>query len=565
MTRTYALPEMFPLCRFLWCARATNSALRRSPLSSSGAHRVKNIAIIGGGPTAVYTLAALVGSKTPIGVVIFEKCSEIGSGMPYSSDTATPSMMSNIAGFEIPPVLTPLRDWLADLDRKSLADMRLTADDIDARTYYGRLVLGRYFQAQLSQMVSRARGAGHQIELRRRTEVNDVLIKRNGITICWASPLGDGDDLFDEVVIATGHSWTRQPKGDVTDTNLVPLWPIKDVHAIAGDYIGVLGTSLSGIDAVVAIADLHGDFVEDQNGMRWALRPGHSLPRIAMLSRKGLLPEADYYYPFPLPELNSLTEDRVLEESQQGQAGLFDRLFSLFIKDLLSVIGNGGPVLHDDMSVDSFVQTYFLSRMDTDPFEYARSNLAEARAGHANRTPCRWRVSILKAHEVFEMAAPYLNEADLEVLKSKLGSVFADNYSSVPHPSIERMLALHDVGVLEVIALGDEYNVENTSHGIKVSNGGLIHNFDALIDARGQRPLGINELGFAGLVIDKTVKEMGQGAGVHLTPLVPTTGYIQCVALPILLARRPFVQGLASCAKLGAGAGQSILERVSKG
>lgn len=299
--------------------------------------------------------------------------------------------------------------------------------------------------------------------------------------------------------------------------------------------------------------------------MRWALRPGHSLPRIAMLSRKGLLPEADYYYPFPLPELNSLTEDRVIEESQQGQTGLFDRIFSLLIKDLRSVIDNGGPVLHDDMSVDSFVQTYFLSRMDTDPFEYARSNLAEARAGHANRTPCPWRVSILKAHEVFEMAAPYLNEADLDVLKSKLGSVFADNYSSVPHPSIERMLALHDMGVLEVIALGDEYNVENTSHGIKVSNGGFSHNFDALIDARGQRPLGINELGFAGLVIDKTVKEMGQGAGVHLTPLVPTTGYIQCVALPILLARRPFVQGLASCAKLGAGAGQSILERVSKG
>ncbi|MBA96786.1 MAG: hypothetical protein CMN10_04850 [Roseobacter sp.] len=556
---------MFHPLRFLLCVRATNSVLRRSTLSSSGAHRVKNIAIIGGGPTAVYTLAALIASKTPIGVVIFEKCSEIGSGMPYSSDTATPSMMSNIAGFEIPPVITPLRDWLADLDRKSLADMRLSAEEIDAKTYYGRLVLGRYFQAQLSQMVSRARGAGHQIELRRRTKVTDVLIKRNGISVFWASPLDKGDDLFDEVVIATGHSWTRLPKDEATDTNLIPLWPIKDVHAIAGDYIGVLGTSLSGIDAVVAIADLHGDFIEGKNGMRWALRAGHSLPRIAMLSRKGLLPEADYYYPFPLPELNTLTEDRVLEESQHGQTGLFDRLFSLFIKDLRAVVGKDGPVLRDDMSVDDFVDTYFSTRMATDPFEYARSNLAEARAGHANRTPCPWRISILKAHEVFEMAAPYLNEADLEVLKSKLGSVFADNYSSVPHPSIERMLALHDIGVLEVIALGNHYDVENTSSGVKISNGKFCHSFDALIDARGQRPLGINELGFAGLVIDKTVKEMGQGAGVHLTPLVPTTGYIQCVALPILLARRPFVQGLASCAKLGAGAGQSILERVNNG
>ncbi len=523
---------------------------------------MKNVAIIGGGPTALYTLTSLLTSQSPLAVTVFEKGAEIGSGMPYSSGTATPSMMSNIAGFEIPPVVTSLKDWLVSLDRPSLADMQLDPDAIDDRTYYGRLVLGRYFQAQLSELVSKGRGRGHHVTLRRHTKVVDIMIEKNGIAVSWTDPVSRDSAVFDEVVIATGHSWTRNAKANPSEPTLIPLWPIKDVNALAGDDIGVFGTSLSGIDAVVAIAERHGEFVQGDQ-ITWSVRRGHTVPKIAMLSRKGLLPEADYYYPFPLPELATLTRTRVEEECQQGQSGLLVRIFTLFAADLKRQAPRWLPKTDGPLQVDDFVDAYFSTRLGEAPFDYARRNLKEASAGHATNTACPWRVAILKAHEMFEMAAPYLDTTDLDLLKSKLGSVFADNYASVPHTSIERLLALHDAGVLEVIALGDDYQVTERADGIEVANATLSRTFDALIDARGQVPMGIDDLGFAGLVSEHTVSEMAQGSGVHLTPLVPTTGYVQCVSLPILLTRRPFVQGLDSCAKLGLSAGQSIIERLT--
>jgi hypothetical protein len=69
--------------------------------------------------------------------------------------------------------------------------------------------------------------------------------------------------------------------------------------------------------------------------------------------------------------------------------------------------------------------------------------------------------------------------------------VFVDEYATVPHLSIERMLALHSGGHLDVIALGRDHRVDSygPEPGATVLVDGERHHFPAFVDATGQRAL----------------------------------------------------------------------------
>ncbi|MGK3327968.1 FAD/NAD(P)-binding protein, partial [Escherichia fergusonii] len=47
---------------------------------------MRRIAIVGGGPTGIYTLNSLLEQQTPVSVTLFEQADEAGVGMPYSDE-----------------------------------------------------------------------------------------------------------------------------------------------------------------------------------------------------------------------------------------------------------------------------------------------------------------------------------------------------------------------------------------------------------------------------------------------------------------------------------------------
>ncbi|MEX9529494.1 FAD/NAD(P)-binding protein, partial [Escherichia coli] len=47
---------------------------------------MKKIAIVGAGPTGIYTLFSLLQQQTPLSISIFEQADEAGVGMPYSDE-----------------------------------------------------------------------------------------------------------------------------------------------------------------------------------------------------------------------------------------------------------------------------------------------------------------------------------------------------------------------------------------------------------------------------------------------------------------------------------------------
>ena len=73
---------------------------------------MKKIAIVGAGPTGIYTLFSLLQQQTPLSISIFEQADVAGVGMPYSDEENSKMMLANIASIEIPPIYCTYPEWL---------------------------------------------------------------------------------------------------------------------------------------------------------------------------------------------------------------------------------------------------------------------------------------------------------------------------------------------------------------------------------------------------------------------------------------------------------------------
>ncbi len=150
----------------------------------------RTIAIVGTGPTGIYTLLHLLDTGLPLAVTLYEKGPRAGIGMPYSPEMSNRAMLANIASIEIPPIATTYLDWLQDQPDARLRSYGLDSQDLDERQFTPRLLLGEYFRDQLMALVDRARSRGHRIDIREATEVLDIQADDAGLSVMTA----DGRD-----------------------------------------------------------------------------------------------------------------------------------------------------------------------------------------------------------------------------------------------------------------------------------------------------------------------------------------------------------------------------------
>jgi hypothetical protein len=146
----------------------------------------KQVALVGGGPTAVYTLKNLLQKADGLHVTIFEAGKVAGCGIPYSDEFNTPDMMANITSVEIPPVMTSLADWVRSADKNWLSKFGIRRDDVSERDYYPRVLLGAYYVDQLEQMIRNA-APWHQVDIETQTRVLDIIPDGKGFTLAIAN------------------------------------------------------------------------------------------------------------------------------------------------------------------------------------------------------------------------------------------------------------------------------------------------------------------------------------------------------------------------------------------
>jgi len=504
------------------------------------------IAIVGTGPTGIYALKHLIEGGKVAEVHLFERGEEAGIGLPYSSENVITSMLANIASIEIPSIVETYLDWLGGLPAGVLQSYGVEPAKLDNRRFTPRLLLGLYFRDQLLALVDRAAAAGVLVEVRECTEVSDI-IPQDGLLALSITDRSDAGP-FDRVILATGHEF---PEADEATRSYYPSpWSGLIQARVPAVRVGVLGTSLSGIDAVMAVANQHGKFVLLEDGLTFETTATGL--HLTMMSWTGVLPEADFYCPIPYEPLTIMTDAAVADCTRKSAP--LDAVFDLFSAEITAADPTyAARIALSGLTADTFSPAYFAAREAQDPFRWARKNLEEVEHNKAHKITVPWRYAILRMHEKVEEIVQGLPESDRERFDKGLKKVFVDNYAAVPSESIRRLLALREAGVLSVLALGDDYDLKRDAQGTKVTANGAVHDFDVFIDARGQKPLASSDLRFPTLrraLLDADQETPEVGDDYSLLDIPAYAGLVMA-AIPYLMHDRPFVQGITASADIG--------------
>lgn len=526
---------------------------------------MKKIAIIGAGPTGIYTFYALLGNPQPLSVSVYEQAAEAGVGMPYSDEDNSRMMLANIASIEIPPVFITYIAWLRTLSDSHLARYGVEASSLHVRQFLPRILLGEYFRHQFLEIVAQAKRQGFEVNIHEACQVTDLEATSQGVHI-WAQ--GERiPALFDLAVIATGHVWPDDSKA--TRTFFPSPWSGLMDARIPPCEVGIMGTSLSGIDAAMAVVAQHGTFKEgDDEQITFRLNKGSERLNITLMSRTGILPEADFYCPIPYEPLSIVTPEAIENAIAKGADGLLDWVFGLMVEEM----AQSDPAWSQHISlrtldVDGFSAAWFADRHQHDPFHWACANLNEVERNKREKHTVAWRYTVLRLHEAVEEIVPFLNDKDAKRFNGGLARVFIDNYAAIPSQSIRRLLALREAGIISIQALGQDYHLHEDDNQTVISAEGQTRVFDVFIDARGQKPLKTRDLPFP--TLRAQLQSCGDDipdVGNDYTLLSPESarGRIAFGALPYLMHDRPFVQGITVSADIGAAIAKAALEPPSR-
>jgi uncharacterized NAD(P)/FAD-binding protein YdhS len=475
-----------------------------------------------------------------------------------------------------------LHEWVGAQPDDYLDEIGVERDSISDRAFYPRVVVGDYFRSQFDAIIEASQASRHSIGVFENAHVEDVQPVGDQFKLCVSPEHGGAEVLFDYVVIATGHSFPSEP--ETAPGFFEAPWPATALQRIPSGKVGILGTSLSAIDAVMTVATKFGEFTKGKRGaLEYSIGAEGEALDIVMMSRKGLLPEADFYFPIPYLEPKICTQQAVDERIALGSSGLLDDIFELFRQELsVADPAYATAIELDGLTVDTFAAAYYGVRDTADPFEWAASNLAEAKLNYAEKHTVAWRYAILITHEIIETAVGSMNADDLVRFNRNFKSIFADDYATVPHLSIERLLALHRSGHLGILALGDDSKIvrDGVERGAMVELEDASLQFDTFIDATGQKTLSAIDLPFPslierGLISEaKTVTAVGnhrRTGGIDVDdqcrPLIAGVRPVRRLYVPAvsyLLHKRPFIQGITSAAELGHIVAASIIAEVTR-
>jgi uncharacterized NAD(P)/FAD-binding protein YdhS len=177
---------------------------------------------------------------------------------------------------------------------------------------------------------SEAREQGFRIRVNESCRVSDLQATEEGVRL-WVEdePVAEA---FDLAVIATGHVW---PDEEESTRTWFPARGLASWKPASPCRVGIMGTSLSGIDAAMAVAVQHGRFIgSDDDALAFRLDEASEALSIVLMSRSGILPEADFYCPIPWEPLSIVSDSAMEQAIAAGSDGLLDRVFELVAQEI---------------------------------------------------------------------------------------------------------------------------------------------------------------------------------------------------------------------------------------
>ncbi len=473
---------------------------------------MKRIAILGGGPSGLFMFKRLVESgQTDWYVDVFERKQQLGAGMPYSTEGAGREHITNVSGNEIPGLVTPISDWVKTLPEETVLQFGINPDNFNDYKVLPRLLFGQYLAAQFNLLRSKAEEAGIHTDFHLNADVADVIDfpDKDKVEVVLASK---ERFEFDHVIICTGHNWPGKLEGQVAGYFDSPYPP--DKLALKLNHpVAVRGSSLTAIDAIRTLARNNGSFKRDNGSLNFALADASENFKLVMHSKNGLLPAIRFHL-----EDSHLMKDAVLskEEIEQNRAENegFLSLDYVFEQNFKYLIRSRDPEFYEQikqMQLEEFVTAMMELRERLDPFQLFEAEYAQAEKSIKRKESVYWKEMLAVLSFAMNYPAKYFSAEDRQRLEKHLMPLIAIVIAFVPQQSAQEMLALYHRGVLELVPVGDDSEVEPQS------GGGIIYHytsednqqnacsFQTFVDCIGQPHLSADDFPFKSLLEQKAI------------------------------------------------------------
>jgi len=474
----------------------------------------KNIAVVGGGATAVYLLYHLVQNGIPGTTVnVVDTAERPGLGMPYSTAWVGDEHLANIACDEIPDLLEPPDAWLNAKSDGWLAEHSIKRSDISGSFILPRVILGMYLEDQFRALCNLGRAKGMHIDFLGNNKVTDVAQLPDGKVRTSMQPVsgsGSIDLIADKVVIAAGHVWPKQKEDTVLRYYDSP-WPVSKIGGIHNHPVGLLGSNLTAVDATMTLAKNHGTFKRNRAGkLEYVPSQGTDNFKIVMHSRQGLLPSMRFQFEYPRIRADLHISIDEVEGHIRGNGGYLslDFIFEKAFKDVLREKGEKIYPAIKDMSVEEFVAYIYRERRGQDRFALFQKEYIEAQESLRTGEPIYWKEMLDDVAYTINFYAKYLSAEDMLRLKRTLMPLVLHVVCFLPLESAERMMALRDAGKLEIKSVGNDssisanpktpgasirYQDESTGQEVNLS-------YQTFINCMGQKGMPLSGFPFQSLV-----------------------------------------------------------------
>ena len=461
----------------------------------------------------MFILKRLIESGTPgLHVDIFERSGELGTGFPYSRAGAREEHVTNVSGNEIPDLVTTVGEWIRDASPEVLKPYKMDAARYNEYKVLPRLLFGQYLSAQFQLIIRAARDAGVIVKVHLNQEVTDV-IDHPSTGEVEVEVQAKTRERFHAVIISTGHRWPVKQEGSIPGYFDSPYPP--DKLAVKLNHpVAVKGASLTAIDALRTLSRANGSYSVSAEGRKiYTPAAGSEDFRIVLHSIGGLLPGMRFHLEDTHLEGDLLlTEEEIAEHIRENDG--FLSLDFIFEKDFKRPLKERAPHLYDriaDLKMEEFVELMMERRERLDPVDLLKAEYEEAERSIRKQESVHWKELLATLSFAMNYPAKHFSAEDMQRLRKTLSPLISIVIAFVPQSSVEEFFALHDAGVLRVVAVDAQSKVSPQPaggvHYIYKDEDGVEHTdpYQTFVDCVGQPHLEFRAFPFQSLIDQQVI------------------------------------------------------------
>ncbi|MBK0378456.1 FAD/NAD(P)-binding protein [Mucilaginibacter segetis] len=458
---------------------------------------MKKIAILGGGPSALFMFKRLLESGLDeISVDIYEKGSKLGCGMPYSKDGAADEHITNVSGNEIPELVNDVAEWVKSVSKDTLDKYHIDPKRFNDYKVLPRLLFGQYLCEQFSQLVKQAKAQGLEINVHYHTAVIDIIDQPEKEQVKIVTETGV--QHYDRVIVCTGHFWPKKQES-LTAGWFDSPYPPEKISLRANFPVAIRGASLTAIDAVRTLARHNGEFTKDSSGkLSYRLNTDSPHFRLVLHSRNGLLPAVRFHLEDSHLGKETVLSPEIIRQQRAANDGFLPLDF-VFEQNFKKGVAEHDPATYQqikDLSMEGFVDQVMANREERDPFELLKAEYAEAERSIEKRQSVYWKEQLAILSFAMNYPAKYFSAEDRLRLEKTLMPLISVVIAFVPQSSAKTLMALHDAGILSLKVVDHDEEPEPDENG-GVDYAGV--HYPLFVDSIGQPHLAFEDIPFPGL------------------------------------------------------------------